>query len=98
LKYWPASAAKGEAAYRLAINALDPINYVSGAAPAALLFQFSNTDKYIPKATASAYALAASQPKEVIWYDALHDLNIEAARKDRREWLSRHLGLAKRNP
>src|ERR1700682_607791 len=48
LKYWPASAAKGEAAYRLAINALDPINYVSGAAPAALLFQFSNTDKYIP--------------------------------------------------
>ena len=98
LKYWPASAAKGEEAYRLAIGALDPIRYVSGAAPAALLFQFSNTDKYIQKATASEFVLAASEPKRVIWYDALHDLNIEAARKDRREWLTRHLGLAKRNP
>jgi len=96
LKYWPASAAKGEEAYRLAINALDPIRYVSGAAPAALLFQFSNTDKYIPKATASEFVLAASEPKSVIWYDALHDLNIEAARKDRHEWLTLHLGLARR--
>ena len=94
LKYWPASAAKGEAAYRHAISALDPINFVSAAAPAALLFQFANNDKYIPKEAASAYALAASQPKQVIWYDALHDLNIEAARNDRRQWLTRHLGLA----
>lgn len=95
LKYWPKSAAKGEDTYRLAITALDPINFVSGAVPAALLFQFSNTDKYIPKVAATTYADAASQPKEVIWYEALHDLNIEAARKDRREWLTRHLGLAK---
>jgi dienelactone hydrolase len=95
LKYWPASAAKGEDAYRLAINELDPINYVSRARPAALLFQFSNKDKYISQQAATAFALAASQPKEILWYDALHDLNIEAARKDRRDWLTRHLGLAK---
>jgi dienelactone hydrolase len=96
LKYWPASAAKGEDAYRLAVNALDPINYVSAAAPATLLFQFSKTDKYIPTASANEFALAASQPKEVLWYDALHDLKIEAAVNDRREWLTRQLGLAKR--
>ena len=96
LKYWPKSAAKGEEAYRLATKAVDPINFVPRAAPAAILFQFSNNDKYISKEIATNYARAASPPKQVIWYDALHDLNIEAARKDRREWLARHLSLAGR--
>jgi len=95
LKYWPASAAKGEEAYRRAIKVVDPVNYVPRAAPAALLFQFSNNDKYISKTTADAYADAASKPKAVLWYDALHDLNIEAAKKDRHDWLTRQLGLAK---
>jgi dienelactone hydrolase len=93
LKYWPKSAAKGEAAYRLATKAVDPINFVPNAAPAALLFQFSNNDKYISKEIANSYSGVASKPKQVLWYDALHDLNIEAARKDRREWLKRQLGL-----
>lgn len=94
LKYWPKSAAKGDAAYRLATKVVDPINFVSAAKPAALLFQFSNNDKYISREIATNYARVASQPKQVIWYDCLHDLNIEAARKDRREWLTRRLSLA----
>lgn len=96
LKYWPATAtAKGEEAYRRGMDAVDPVRYVSRAAPAALFFQFANSDKYIPKATATAFSDAASQPKQVAWYEAQHDLNVEAARKDRRVWLTRQLRLAK---
>ena len=97
LKYWPVTAAKGEEAYRQAMDAVDPINYVHRAAPANLLFQFSNTDKFIPKATAMAYFEAASKPKQIKWYDAVHDLNVDAARKDRQEWLTRQLLLAPPN-
>jgi len=35
----------------------------------------------------------ASQPKEVKFYDAEHDMNVELARKDRRDWLTRQLRL-----
>jgi pimeloyl-ACP methyl ester carboxylesterase len=93
LKYWPATAAKGLGAYRQAITELDPIRYVDRAAPAALLFQFAEKDKYIPKALAIELFDRASQPKQVKWYDAIHDLNVPAAQKDRREWLTRQLGL-----
>jgi dienelactone hydrolase len=93
LKYWPATAAKGEEAYRRAITELDPIRHVGRAAPAALLFQFAEKDKYISKAVAIGFFEKASQPKQVKWYDAIHDLNVPAAQKDRREWLTRQLGL-----
>lgn len=93
LKYWPATAARGKEAYRKAINAVDPIHYVSRAAPAALLFQFSNSDIYISKAMATAFFNKASKPKQVKWYDASHDLNVEAALNDRSEWLTQQLGL-----
>ena len=94
LKYWPATASKGEEAYRQTLNEVDPINHISRAAPAALLFQFANTDKYIPKTAANQFFDAASKPKHILWYDAEHELNVEAARNDRREWLTRQLGLA----
>jgi dienelactone hydrolase len=94
LKYWPATAAKGEEDYRRAITELDPIRHVARAAPAALLFQFAEKDKYISTAAATEFFEKASQPKQVKWYDAIHDLNVPAAQKDRREWLTRELGLA----
>lgn len=94
LKYWPATAARGEQAYRQALEEVDPIHYVSRAAPAALLFQFSNSDMYISKEAASAFYARASGPKQIKWYDADHDLNVEAARSERRAWLTRQLRLA----
>lgn len=98
LDYWLAkTAATGKEAYRQAMKAVEPISHISHAAPASLLFQFANTDKYISKAAAKAFFDAASQPKQVLWYDSKHDLNVEMARSDRREWLNRQLGLAKRN-
>ncbi len=95
LKYWPKSAAKGEDAYRQAVNDLDPQRHVAKAAPAALLFQFAKTDKYIPQEAAQQFFDAASKPKEIRWYDAKHDLEIEAARTDRDVWLTSQLGLGK---
>lgn len=95
LKYWPATAAKGEETYRRALDEVDPIRHISRAGRAALLFQFSNTDEFITKETATEFSSAAGKRREVKWYDTDHQLNIEAARKDRREWLARQLGLAK---
>jgi dienelactone hydrolase len=93
LKYWPKTAAHGNEAYEQAVKPLDPITYVSHGAPAAFLFQFANTDEYISKEAATAFYDQASKPKEIKWYDADHDLNVDAARKDRNDWLKLQLGL-----
>lgn len=91
LKYWSGPSKKGADVYRQAVGDVDPIGYVSYAAPAALFFQFANNDKYISKDVANAFFTAASKPKKVKWYDVTHDMNVEEARKDRREWLTRQL-------
>jgi dienelactone hydrolase len=93
LKYWPKTAAQGNEAYEQAVTPLDPINHVAHAAPAAFLFQFANTDEYITKEEATAFYDQASKPKEIKWYDGEHDLNVEAARKDRHDWLAQQLKL-----
>ena len=97
LKYWPVTAKAGEEVYRQAMKEIDPINYVSHAAPASLLFQFAKSDKFIPRETALSYFNAAGSPKQIRWYDTVHELDIEAARRDRRAWLTRQLGLARRH-
>lgn len=84
-----------KAAYRKSLNAVDPLGQISRAKPATLLFQFANSDEHIPRAEALAFSDAASQPKQVRWYDAKHDLEVEAARTDRRDWLTQQLGLAR---
>jgi len=51
---------------------------------------------FIPKAVAKAFFDQASEAQgKFKWYDADHALNIEAARNDRHEWLTRQLGLPK---
>ena len=95
LKYWTEPIKKGAGTYMSGMDPVDPIHHVSRAAPAALLFQFSSNDKYIPKPTAKAFYDDASKPKQILWYETDHALNIEAARKDRRDWLARRLRLAK---
>ena len=93
LKYWPKTAAQGNDVYERAVTPLDPISYVSRGAPAAFLFQFANTDHYITKEEATAFFERASKPKEVKWYEAEHDMDVDAARKDRHDWLTRQLRL-----
>lgn len=93
LTYWaPAQGAQGRLAYTQAMRVFDPIYHVAHAAPAALLFQFANSDRFIRKAVAQQFYDASSQPKSINWYDAPHELN-DQARADRATWLSEQLGL-----
>jgi len=97
LDYWlKAIPAADKEAYRAALKSIDPMTQIAFASPATLLFQFANSDEHIAKALAIAFFDAASRPKQVRWYDGKHELNVEAARDDRREWLTRQLSLTKR--
>jgi dienelactone hydrolase len=93
LKYWPATGSKGKDAYRQAMAAVDPVGYIGHAAPAALFFQFAKNDKYISEKTAMQFYDAASDPKEIQWYETSHPLNTEDDLRDRSAWLSSQLGL-----
>lgn len=93
LKYWPKTGAQGNQAYEQAVSPLDPIIHVAHARGAAFLFQFANTDEFITKDEATAFFNQASGTKEIKWYDAEHDLRLDAARNDRLAWLTRQLHL-----
>ncbi len=72
--------------YRHAYSVLDPVNYVSRAAPARILFQNGRQDPISPEADVDALVRAANGPKEQRWYDAPHELN-DAARAERDAWV-----------
>jgi dienelactone hydrolase len=94
LEYWlKAKPDEFKESYRQAFKPLEPVVLVKQAAPSAILFQFANTDKYISKAAAGTLYDAASQPKEIRWYETTHEMNVEAASNDRRKWLAEKLGL-----
>ena len=71
---------------------IEPINFVGQAAPAALLLQAGTMDELIPQEDARRYQQAASQPKEVRWYEAGHMLNC-SAREDMMAWLGHHIRI-----
>lgn len=72
---------------------LDAIKFVPHAAPVSLLFQFAHQDRYMTEDHMRQYAEAASQPKQVKWYDAGHELQDRQAMIDRDQWLRKELGL-----
>jgi uncharacterized protein len=72
---------------------LDAIHYVGHEAPTALLFQSARLDQGVPESDAKAFFDAASEPKQLIWYDAGHEMNLPAVSKDRNEFLRRELGI-----
>jgi len=87
-----------DAAQRAYIEAMDPlapVHFVKQAAPARLLFQFAHADVYVPERSASIFYEAASEPKEILWYEAAHDLDDmrKDSRRDRTRWLRALLGL-----
>jgi uncharacterized protein len=75
-----------------AMRPIEPINFIGRAAPAALLFQAGRKDALIPEQDTRRYYQAASQPKELRWYDAGHELNC-IARNDMMAWLARHIRI-----
>lgn len=74
-------------------NKLDAVKFVPHAAPVTLLFQFPYQERYIQDHHMRQYADAGSQPKQVKWYDAGHDLLSVQAMVDRDNWLRKELGL-----
>jgi dienelactone hydrolase len=74
-------------------NKLDAVKFVPHAAPVSLLFQFGYQERYIHDHHMRQYAEAASQPKQVKWYDAGHDLLSMEALLDRENWLRKELDL-----
>jgi len=84
LKYFPATNANGADPYRQALQAVDPIQYVGHAAPSSLLFQFARDDRFISQDAAQEFSNAASEPKQVQFYDAPHSLDNDNARRERK--------------
>lgn len=82
-------------AYVDALAPIDAVHYIGRAAPAKLFFQFARRDEFITPWDAAVYIQAASDPKEVKWYDTDHFFD-DQARQDRMEWLARVLGLDSR--
>jgi dienelactone hydrolase len=72
---------------------VDAIHYIGHAAPAALLFQFARRDQFISEGEALRYWRAASEPKEMRWYDTDHFFD-DQARQERIAWLSERLWLS----
>ena len=73
-------------AYLRAYSAIDPVRYISRAAPASLLFQNGTQDPVSPRKDVDAYFRVASKPKERVFYNAPHELDAKAL-ADRDAWL-----------
>lgn len=83
-------------AYLKEIAVLDPTRFIAKAAPAKLYFQFAKSDYYVPERAAQVFYDAATEPKEIAWYEAAHDLEDmeKHSSADRTAWIRMQLGLA----
>jgi predicted esterase len=69
---------------------LDPVKVIQFASP--VLLQFGKGDPYVPDEKAKTLAAAASEPKQVSWFEGGHALD-ERAMTQRIEWLTDALRL-----
>jgi len=74
------------------MSPIEPLHFVAHAAPSVLLFQSGRQDELVPFPDAVRYQVAASELKEVLWYDAGHSLGTDAQR-DQGLWLAQYIGL-----
>ena len=71
---------------------IEPIHYVSQAAPTALLFQNATRDGLVSASDALRYQAAGSKPKDIEWYDSSHFPLPRQAQRDNVRWLLRYIG------
>jgi uncharacterized protein len=71
---------------------IEPIRFIAHAPPTALLLQSGRRDDLVPVADAQALHAVAPEPRTILWYEAGHGLNQQAA-FDRLDWLHREIGL-----
>jgi uncharacterized protein len=72
---------------------LDAIHYVGHEAPTVLLFQSATRDQGVTKSAAQEFFDAASQPKQLIWYDTGHEMTLPQVTKDRTAFLTKQLDM-----
>lgn len=86
------SGLPGDPAAQKLFGAIDTVDWVDNLAPTRLLLQGAEYDSVIPHSEMELLAQKASEPKEIRWYDADHDLGPQAE-LERRAWLVEQLGL-----
>jgi len=90
--YLPKLEGEAREAFIHQMAEIDPIVHVPNLSPAEVLFQFATDDFHVPKERAEEFFAAASDPKDMKWYEAGHGLN-EDATHDRKTWLKEKLSL-----
>ena len=81
-----------KAVYIEKLSVVDPLLYISHAAPSALLFQLARNTQYVTEEQLTEFSDAASEPKEIRWCNATDVLD-EVARQERLAWLIGQLSL-----
>jgi fermentation-respiration switch protein FrsA (DUF1100 family) len=77
--------------YERRMAAYAPSLALGKAHPEAVLFQFADHDRYVTPAQAAAFMAPLRGPRTVVHYNTDHALAVEAAYRDRQDWLRRHL-------
>ena len=85
------SGTPGDAEWEVLFGPLDTVHYVPHLAPAKVLLQGGKGDVVIPREEMEQLYAAASEPKEIRWYDTGHEL--AKTKPDRLAWLGEQLGL-----
>lgn len=78
------------------LRATAAVEFVPHAAPVPLLFQFARYEPTFGEPAMQRFFQAASDPKQVLWYETGHELNDPQALLDRTRWLKRMLRMSGR--
>jgi len=78
--------------YLGAMKVIDPIHHIRHVSPSSLLFQNGRHDRNAREKDVMALYKAASEPKQIVWYDTGHSLDGKAC-QDRYEWMREQLDL-----
>jgi dienelactone hydrolase len=78
--------------FRRRFAPLDPVSAVRQS-KAAFFFQYGEDDRYTPRENFVELYLAAPAPKRLATYASGHEMDAEAIRRDRTEWLAERLSL-----
>ena len=86
------SATPGDAEWEVLFGPIDTVHFTPHLAPARVLLQGGKGDEVIPREEMEQLYAATSEPKEIRWYDAGHELG-ERSKNDRLAWLGHELAL-----
>ena len=86
------SRTPGDAGWARQFRSIDTVHFAPELAPASVLVQGGERDTIVPRAELEELYGAASEPKELRWYDSGHEMSPKAGR-ERVAWLIEELGL-----